>query len=87
MTRRDLQLEAREKGRPWDTGKNVEQSSPLGADPSGRRGRSSGKQRCLWPLTVNGAIRRERRPGRADLAGRRGGRLCLALAIAWSRAT
>jgi len=30
MTRRDLQMEAREKGRPWDTGKNVEQSSPLG---------------------------------------------------------
>jgi fumarylpyruvate hydrolase len=30
MTRRDLQLVAREKGRPWDTGKNVEQSSPLG---------------------------------------------------------
>jgi fumarylpyruvate hydrolase len=25
-----LQLVAREKGRPWDTGKNVEQSSPLG---------------------------------------------------------
>lgn len=30
MTRRDLQLEARAQGRPWDTGKNVEQSSPLG---------------------------------------------------------
>ncbi|AOH85232.1 fumarylacetoacetate hydrolase [Sphingomonas panacis] len=30
MTRRDLQFEARDKGRPWDTGKNVEQSSPLG---------------------------------------------------------
>jgi fumarylpyruvate hydrolase len=30
MTRRDLQLEARGQGRPWDTGKNVEQSSPLG---------------------------------------------------------
>lgn len=30
MTRRDLQLVAREQGRPWDTGKNVEQSSPLG---------------------------------------------------------
>ncbi|MFO1190842.1 MAG: fumarylacetoacetate hydrolase family protein [Rhodoferax sp.] len=27
MTRRDLQLEAREKGRPWDLGKDVEQSS------------------------------------------------------------
>ncbi|MFL6448878.1 MAG: fumarylacetoacetate hydrolase family protein [Bryobacteraceae bacterium] len=30
MTRRDLQLQARDLGRPWDTGKNVEQSSPLG---------------------------------------------------------
>lgn len=30
MTRRDLQLEARKSGRPWDTGKNVEASSPLG---------------------------------------------------------
>jgi fumarylpyruvate hydrolase len=30
MTRRDLQLKAREQGRPWDSGKNVEQSSPLG---------------------------------------------------------
>ena len=27
MTRRDLQLEARDKGRPWDLGKDVEQSS------------------------------------------------------------
>ena len=27
MTRRDLQLMAREKGRPWDLGKDVEQSS------------------------------------------------------------
>lgn len=30
MTRRDLQLEAREKGRPWDTGKNVADSCPTG---------------------------------------------------------
>src|SRR5262245_49766985 len=27
MTRRDLQLAAREKGRPWDLGKDVEESS------------------------------------------------------------
>jgi fumarylpyruvate hydrolase len=27
MTRRDLQLSAREKGRPWDLGKDVEESS------------------------------------------------------------
>jgi fumarylpyruvate hydrolase len=31
MTRRDLQLAARELGRPWDTGKNVEASAPIAA--------------------------------------------------------
>jgi fumarylpyruvate hydrolase len=31
MTRRDLQLAAREKGRPWDLGKDVEQSSVVSA--------------------------------------------------------
>jgi fumarylpyruvate hydrolase len=30
MTRRDLQLAAREKGRPWDLGKNFAQSAPVG---------------------------------------------------------
>jgi len=30
MTRRDLQVEARGMGRPWDTGKNFERASPLG---------------------------------------------------------
>jgi len=30
MTRRDLQSVAKAKGRPWDTGKNVEQSAPIG---------------------------------------------------------
>jgi fumarylpyruvate hydrolase len=30
LTRRDLQLTAREAGRPWDSGKNVEASAPLG---------------------------------------------------------
>lgn len=30
MTRRDLQAEAKGKGRPWDVAKNVEQSAPLG---------------------------------------------------------
>ena len=30
MTRRDLQLEARDKGRPWDLGKDFEQSSVIG---------------------------------------------------------
>ena len=31
MTRRDLQLAAREQGRPWDLGKDVEQSSVVSA--------------------------------------------------------
>lgn len=30
MTRRDLQREARDTGRPWDAGKNLEQSCPTG---------------------------------------------------------
>ncbi|MGZ3297566.1 MAG: fumarylacetoacetate hydrolase family protein, partial [Asticcacaulis sp.] len=30
MTRRDLQAEAKAKGRPWDVAKNVEQSAPVG---------------------------------------------------------
>ncbi len=29
MTRRDLQMASRDKGQPWDTGKNVAQSAPL----------------------------------------------------------
>jgi fumarylpyruvate hydrolase len=61
MTRRDLQLEARATGRPWDSGKNVEQSSPLGlihkADDVGHI--SAG----AISLTVNGAIKQ-----RADIA-------------------
>lgn len=59
MTRRDLQLEAREKGRPWDNGKNFEQSSPLGlihpADALLTEGEIA--------LTVNGAVKQQ-----ADLA-------------------
>jgi len=61
MTRRDLQLVAREKGRPWDTGKNVEQSSPIGLiHPITETGeRVSGSIR----LTVNDAVKQD-----ADLA-------------------
>lgn len=61
MTRRDLQLEAREKGRPWDTGKNVEQSSPVGLiHPASEVGHlSTGR----IELTVNGTVKQE-----ADLA-------------------
>ncbi|MCO8019187.1 fumarylacetoacetate hydrolase family protein [Brevundimonas diminuta] len=62
MTRRDLQLEAREQGRPWDTGKNVEQSSPLGViHKAGSDGFNPDKGAIR--LTVNGDVRQE-----ADLA-------------------
>ncbi len=61
MTRRDLQLEARSSGRPWDTGKNVEASSPLGlihrASDIGHLVRGG------ITLSVNGAVRQK-----ADLA-------------------
>lgn len=61
MTRRDLQFEARDKGRPWDTGKNVEQSSPLGLlHPVGAVGHpEAGSIR----LTVNGEVKQD-----ADIA-------------------
>ena len=61
MTRRDLQLEARNAGRPWDTAKNVEQSAPLGLiHPASQVGHlDSGR----IALTINGDIRQE-----ADLA-------------------
>jgi fumarylpyruvate hydrolase len=57
MTRRDLQFEARDKGRPWDTGKNVEQSSPLGLlHPASAVGHpESGSIR----LTVNGEVKQD----------------------------
>ncbi|MDB5437770.1 MAG: fumarylacetoacetate hydrolase [Caulobacteraceae bacterium] len=57
MTRRDLQFASRDLGRPWDTGKNVEQSAPLGllhaASDIGHP--SSGR----ISLTVNGVVKQE----------------------------
>ena len=55
MTRRDLQLEARDKGRPWCLGKDVEGSAVL--SPIRRAAGSTPiNQGRIW-LTVNGAIR------------------------------
>ncbi len=57
LTRRDLQLAAREQGRPWDTGKGFDHSAPITAispvEQTGliQRGR-------IW-LTVNGQMRQE----------------------------
>ncbi|WCM28594.1 fumarylacetoacetate hydrolase family protein [Sphingomonas sp. QA11] len=61
LTRRDLQLAARETGRPWDAGKNVEASAPLGLiHPASEVGHlSSGAIRLL----VNDVVKQE-----ADIA-------------------
>ena len=61
MTRRDLQLEARAQGRPWDTGTNVEQSSPLGVIQKAGEGFDPTKGEIK--LTVNGQTKQQ-----ADLA-------------------
>lgn len=62
MTRRDLQAQAKDLGRPWDTAKNVEQSSPLGLiHKAGEDGFDPG--RGAIRLTLNGHVRQE-----ADLA-------------------
>jgi fumarylpyruvate hydrolase len=57
MTRRDLQLEARDKCRPWDMGKNFAYSAPIAAiRPAEGHGHiESGPIR----LEVNGVIRQE----------------------------
>lgn len=61
LTRRDLQLAAREKGRPWDTGKAFDHSAPITAiTPAEQWGhRRRGR---IW-LAVNGEVRQD-----ADLA-------------------
>lgn len=57
MTRRDLQLAAREKGRPWDLGKDFEDSAVIA--PITRAGDfgSIGSQRIA--LSVNGVIKQD----------------------------
>lgn len=57
MTRRDLQLEARAKGRPWDLGKAFEQSAII--TPITRAGEfpAIGPQRIA--LSANGAVKQE----------------------------
>jgi len=54
LTRRDLQLDARAKGRPWDTGKSFDQSAPIG--PIYKREEVGDiNQGRIW-LSVNGEI-------------------------------
>ena len=55
MTRRDLQVAAREKGRPWDLGKDVEESAVVSEIvPAAHIGHPT---RGAIELTVNGAPR------------------------------
>ena len=56
MTRRDLQLAARDKGRPWDLGKDVEESSVVSEIVS-----MPGVviEKCELALTVNGGHRQK----------------------------
>ncbi len=56
LTRRDLQLEARDKGRPWDTGKAFDRSAAITAIHPATEGHV-GKGR-IW-LEVNGRIRQD----------------------------
>jgi len=57
LTRRDLQLEARDKGRPWDWGKAFDQSAPIAplirADASGHPNKDR-----IW-LAVNGETKQD----------------------------
>jgi fumarylpyruvate hydrolase len=55
MTRRDLQFAARDKGRPWDIGKNFAQSAPMGEImPAARIGEF---HHASLELAVNGEIK------------------------------
>jgi fumarylpyruvate hydrolase len=60
LTRRDLQTEAKDKGRPWDTGKAFDQSAAIAAIRPASEGHFS-KGR-IW-LKVNGEMRQD-----ADIA-------------------
>jgi fumarylpyruvate hydrolase len=55
MTRRDLQLEARDKGRPWEFGKSFSPSAPIGPlHPVSAIGHP---ERGAITLSVDGAVR------------------------------
>ena len=55
MTRRDLQLEARDKGRPGEFGKSFAQSAPIG--PIHKAADIGHPESAAIALTVNGAVR------------------------------
>jgi fumarylpyruvate hydrolase len=57
LTRRDLQTEAKSRGRPWDAAKGFDQSAPVSAiHPVTEIGHPSGGR--IW-LRVNGELRQE----------------------------
>jgi len=57
LTRRDLQFEARDKGRPWDTAKGFDNAAPITAiTPAETSGHLS--QGHIW-LEVNGELRQQ----------------------------
>lgn len=61
LTRRDLQLEAKQKGRPWDTAKGFDQSAPISAI---RRVSDIGHpEQAALSLTVNGEMRQSEKIG------------------------
>ena len=55
LTRRDLQFEARDKGRPWDTGKGFDRSAAISAITPATQSGHLGSGR-IW-LAVNGEMR------------------------------
>lgn len=57
FTRRDLQAEAKDKGRPWDTAKGFDDSAPITAiTPAGLAG---GVEAAQISLKVNGELRQQ----------------------------
>ncbi len=57
LTRRDLQVEARNRGRPWEAGKSFDHSAPLAPlHPAAEVGHLSRGR--IW-LTVNGEVRQQ----------------------------
>ncbi|MDH4109523.1 MAG: fumarylacetoacetate hydrolase family protein [Gammaproteobacteria bacterium] len=57
LTRRDLQADAKQHGRPWDTGKSFEQAAPVSRIHAAAAIGHPGTGR-IW-LTVNGELRQE----------------------------
>jgi len=57
LTRRDLQQAAKDKGRPWETGKGFDQSAPISAIHSAADIGHPASGR-IW-LAVNGAVRQD----------------------------